>query len=120
MKDETASATQEKAAQVCYRIPCHDPQCHTHGANQPVLNTDKELWRERPDDYYSDRIFVTIGGGIGIDVGGKCIVLPLKLWHAAGKELMETANEHIKGAKHTHFNCVLCGEIMCRQPETKP
>jgi hypothetical protein len=53
----------------------------------PMKNTDRELWREcveRGDDpmsYYSNRIFVTEDGGIGIDVGGTVIVKPLREWH---------------------------------------
>jgi hypothetical protein len=48
-------------------------------------NTDKEIWRARPDDYYSDSIHVTEYNGIGINCGGHVIVLPLKTWHALGK-----------------------------------
>lgn len=44
-------------------------------------NTDKELWRETPDDYYAPSIFVTDGGSIGINVGGLCIVKPVRDWH---------------------------------------
>src|SRR3990167_2431214 len=46
-------------------------------------NTDRELWREREDDYYADSIFVTESGGIGMNVNGNCIVGPIKEWHAA-------------------------------------
>lgn len=42
--------------------------------------TDKELWRGTPD-HYSPRVFVTEGGGIGMDVGGLVIVKPLREWH---------------------------------------
>lgn len=45
-------------------------------------NTDRELWREREGDYYADSIHVTKGGGIGMNVGGRVIVMPLKDWHA--------------------------------------
>lgn len=48
-----------------------------------VANTDRELWRERPGDYYADSIHVTEGGGIGINVGGLVIVRPLREWHRA-------------------------------------
>lgn len=46
-------------------------------------NTDRELWRETPGDYYSPSIHVTKGGGIGINVGGTVIVRPVREWHAA-------------------------------------
>lgn len=51
------------------------------------LNTDRELWREQseadgdPDNYYAPSIHVTASGGIGINVGGSVIVLPLREWH---------------------------------------
>jgi hypothetical protein len=48
-------------------------------------NTDRELWRERPGDYYSDRIFVTRSGSIGIDCGGYVIMLPVRKWFELGK-----------------------------------
>jgi hypothetical protein len=51
-------------------------------ADEPVENTDRELWREREGDYYANSIHVTAGGGIGIDVGGYVIVMPLDKWHA--------------------------------------
>jgi hypothetical protein len=44
-------------------------------------NTDRELWRERPDDYYADSIHVTAQGGIGINVGGHVIVMSIQDWH---------------------------------------
>lgn len=49
--------------------------------NGPVQNTDRELWREKEGDYYSPSIHVTEQGGIGIDVGGYVIVMPLRGWH---------------------------------------
>jgi len=53
-------------------------------SEQPATNTDRELWREREGDYYADSIFVTKGGGIGINCGGCVVVLPLRRWHAMG------------------------------------
>ncbi len=47
-------------------------------------NTDVEIWRETPDTYYTPSIFVTEGGGIGINVGGLCIVKPVREWHLLG------------------------------------
>jgi hypothetical protein len=51
-------------------------------------NTDKELWRERPGDYYSDSIFVTESGGIGINAGGYVLVANVRAWHTAGVRLL--------------------------------
>lgn len=54
--------------------------------SEPVQakNPDRELWRAPPGDYYADSIFVTEGGGIGMNVGGYVIVKPLRDWHALG------------------------------------
>jgi len=54
-----------------------------------AANTDRELWREPPGDYYSNLIFVTEGGGIGIDVGGHVIVMQLAAWHALARPALE-------------------------------
>lgn len=53
--------------------------------SEPVQNTDRELWRERPDDYYADSLHVTEGGGIGINCGGLVFVKPIREWHALAK-----------------------------------
>ena len=58
-----------------------------NGDQKAFANTDRELWRE-PDttgngDFYSPSIHVTERGGIGINVGGNVIVMPLRLWHEA-------------------------------------
>lgn len=45
------------------------------------MNTDREIWREREDDYYADSIHVTENGGIGINCGGHVIVKPIREWH---------------------------------------
>jgi hypothetical protein len=52
---------------------------------QACVNTDKELWREKEGDYYSPSLFVTERGGIGINVGGYCIVMPIEKWHSIAK-----------------------------------
>ena len=49
-----------------------------------VVNTDRETWREKPGDYYSNSIHVTINGDIGINVGGYVLVAPIREWHKAG------------------------------------
>lgn len=55
-------------------------------------NTDTELWRG-PDEgngsYYADSIHVTKDGGIGINVGGRVIVMPLRAWHALARRDQE-------------------------------
>lgn len=56
-------------------------------------NTDREIWREHNEDYYSPSIFVTERGGIGINVGGYVIVAPVKKWHDALRQFELTAPE---------------------------
>lgn len=57
-------------------------------------NTDREIWRG-PDlgngDFYADSIFVTQGGGIGINCGGNVIILPLASWHEAARRFIDQA-----------------------------
>lgn len=45
-----------------------------------ATNTDRELWRARPGDFYSDSVFVTESGGIGINCGGTVVVKPIAEW----------------------------------------
>ncbi len=52
-------------------------------------NTDRELWRKVPGDYYAPSIHVTEGGGIGINVGGFVIVKPVEWWHEMAKRNIE-------------------------------
>jgi hypothetical protein len=49
--------------------------------NEAQENTDKEIWRERPGDYYSPSLHVTEDGcGIGIHAGGVVVVKTPKEW----------------------------------------
>lgn len=50
--------------------------------SEACVNTDREIWRERKDDYYADSIFVTEGGSIGINCGGNVAVMPIRQWFA--------------------------------------
>lgn len=50
--------------------------------DKAVKNTDRELWREKVTDRPGDFLFVTDGGGIGMNCGGRAIVLPIRAWHA--------------------------------------
>lgn len=47
-------------------------------------NTDKEIWRKVKNDYYSPSIHVTKNNGIGINVGGRVVVMPIEKWHELG------------------------------------
>jgi hypothetical protein len=59
--------------------PMLDPQ-----VLQAAENTDLEIYTTHDErgDYYGDKIFVTVSGGIGFNVGGRCIVKPLRDWFA--------------------------------------
>lgn len=56
-----------------------------------ATNTDREIWRG-PDEgngsFYADSIHVTEGGSIGMNVGGEVIVMPIRNWFRAAKELL--------------------------------
>lgn len=52
------------------------------GTNGPCLNTDRHLWPDTSaPNAPHESVFVTIGGGIGINVGGHVIVMALSKWH---------------------------------------
>lgn len=59
--------------------------------NEPVAyeNTDKEIWREIPDDYYAPSIFVTAQNTIGINVGGSVHVKHVHEWHRLAHPVKE-------------------------------
>lgn len=56
-----------------------------------ATSTDRELWRERPDDYYADSIHVTESGGIGINCSGTVYVMPLRQWHSQASSVQPHA-----------------------------
>jgi hypothetical protein len=66
----------------------------------PFANTDREIWRQTPDDYYSPSIHVTAAGSIGMNVGGKVIVLPAQSWHTIADGAMDLT-EKFKNLKQT-------------------
>ena len=59
---------------------------------QCCQNTDKEIWRETPGDYYANSIHVTETNGIGINCHGYVIVAPIQKWHKAGEILFFNPN----------------------------
>jgi len=56
--------------------------------NQAYVNTDRELWRAKPGDFYADSIFVTEGDGIGINCGGYVLVASVRAWFDCGVKLL--------------------------------
>ena len=80
-----------------------------------IQNTDRELWREIPDDSYSPSIHVTQAGGIGIKVGGEVYIMPVREWHAMTERVrrLERAEKALLSAHHsvcTQENCNLAGD----------
>lgn len=68
----------------------------------PFKNTDKELWREDPGNYYSPSLHVTVQGNIGINVGGLVIIMPARSWHELAMKDMKCAcgsytSDHVPG-----------------------
>ena len=55
---------------------------------EPQQNTDREVWRGPDDgnDAYADSVHITADGGLGINVGGLVIVLPVREWHALARD----------------------------------
>lgn len=60
--------------------------------NEVCDNTDREIWRRTPGDFYSPSIHVTDGGAIGMEVGGYVIVASPESWHAFCK-ISEAADD---------------------------
>lgn len=80
--------------------------------NEPVAyeNTDKEIWREIPDDYYSPSIFVTKENNIGINVGGHVYVKTVEQWHKnthpvelTDEEIAQEWGKFYPDVFHTHL-----------------
>lgn len=49
-------------------------------SEQPVKNTDKEIWREDPDNHYAPSVHITANNEIGINVGGTVVVMTPEAW----------------------------------------
>lgn len=84
-------------------------------SDQAVLNTDREIWRERHNDNYADSIHVTERGGIGINCGGMVYVKPVREWHKSAATIASlTAEvERLRGALEPFAKAAdikLCGE----------
>jgi hypothetical protein len=58
----------------------NEPLSENH---QACENTDREIWRKVPGDYYADSIHVTKEGAIGINCGGFVRVMPVEAWFEA-------------------------------------
>ena len=62
------------------------------------VNTDREIYTTHDErgDYYGDKIFVTESGGIGFNVGGYCIIRPLRDWHFSLARVAELEAENAR------------------------
>lgn len=54
--------------------------------DQCAENTDREIYRVVPGDFYPDSIHVTREGAIGINCGGFVIVKPIRTWHKLAQD----------------------------------
>ncbi len=61
--------------------------------DQTCENTDVEVWRRNPGDYYSPSMHVTESGGIGMNVGGLVVVLPIEDWHGLAADVAKPDKE---------------------------
>lgn len=93
-----------------YSGPCPKPLLGRVIEEGPAVakNTDRELWRERNGDYYAPSLFVTEGGGIGMNVGGTVIVRPVREWHKLALSLLSTQMEQICHCGKDGQNSVNC------------
>lgn len=57
---------------------------------QSVVNTDRHLWPDVSEDPLCDRMHVTSGGAIGINVGGFVIVKTMREWHRLAVRDLDT------------------------------
>ena len=70
------------------------------------INTDKEIWRKIKDDFYSPSIHITEKGGIGINVGGRVIVLPVEKWHELADRITAEENQ-LQNKEPIFYDCTL-------------
>lgn len=63
---------------------------------QAFQNTDREVWRETPGDFYSNSVHLTATGGLGINVGGTVYVKPPAEWHRLASGARSTAAQPVE------------------------
>ena len=71
--------------------------------NEPLLNTDKEIWRQTPD-YYSPSIHTTEQNNIGINVGGTVYVKTIEEWHRLAKSIESLRDIHQAQGQKGNFD----------------
>lgn len=77
-------------------------------------NTDRVIWLEHVEDDYPNNIHVTADGGIGINVGGRVIVKPIREWHALSARV--AALEAAREPKGNHCPCCGADEVYWNGP----
>lgn len=91
------------------------PTC-PHDSDGPFINTDRELWRETKDHYYSPSIHVTEHGGIGINVGGTVHVMGVRTWHALADRIRQLEAERDQW-KAAHDEMVVRNKLLRNRPD---
>lgn len=70
------------------------------------INTDKEIWRKTPGDYYSPSIHVTKEGSIGINIAGLVFVMPADRWHELARRFSPCSKEEKMPKPPRECKCV--------------
>src|SRR5258708_33375028 len=65
---------------------------------QPCINTDREIWRRIPGDFYSPSIHVTQSGSIGIDVGRHRFCSPVIKCECSAKDTRKNLQKQLRRA----------------------
>lgn len=89
----------------------------------PAKNTDRELWRESDDrSQTTPSIHVTQDGGIGINVGGTVIVMPLRKWHElANRPRVPVVTPSVMTSRVAdEVAKIACGTPIIAKPEQPP
>jgi len=75
----------------------------TDGPEQAAQNTDREIWRRTPGDFYAPSILVTQDGAIGLSVGGQVIVRSVEEWHRMGHDYKTDETRAFTSQRHAYF-----------------
>lgn len=59
-------------------------------------NTEREIWREKPDDYYAASISVNDLGRIFIQVGGAVYGMSVQQWHSLASQTLKPGANEVK------------------------
>lgn len=72
--------------------------------NQPMANTDKELWSTVEGDYYSKhKLYLTERGGLTLCEGGTCITLPPEDWFRLANQRYSNKQSELVSPPRCHY-----------------